>query len=63
MVKIPTKSTNCDENTSYSFNFFSFFFRITAFSDEIFDITFVATVAKYSLTELFIGFPSNAFQT
>ena len=32
--------------------------------DEIFDITFVATVAKISsLTELFIVFPFNAFQT
>ena len=59
MIKIPTKSTNCDENTWYSFRtrellfriFFIFAlernnFRITDFCDEIFDITFVATVAK-----------------
>ena len=52
MIKIPTKSTNCDENTSYSFTIFFIFslgrnnFRITAFCDEIFDITFVATIAK-----------------
>ena len=52
MIKIPTKSTNCDVNTSYSFELFFIFaleinnFRITAFCDEIFDITFVATVAK-----------------
>ena len=52
MIEIPTKSTNCDENTSYSFRMLFFFalernnFRITAFCDEIFDITFVATVGK-----------------
>ena len=53
MIKLPTKSTNCDEKTSYSFRIFFFNFglernnfRITAFCDEIFDITFVATVAK-----------------
>ena len=46
-------ATNCEEKTLYSFRIFFYFFaleiytfRITAFCDEIFDITFVATIAK-----------------
>ena len=61
MIKIPTKSTNCDENTSYSFRIFFIFplernnFRITAFCDEMFDITF-ATVAKIFANRIVYSF-------
>ena len=62
MIKIPTKLTNCYENTSYSFRIFFIFalegnnFRIMAFCDEIFDITFVATVAKIFANKIVYSF-------
>ena len=52
MIKIPTKSRNCGENTWYSFRIFFIFAlernncQITASCDEIFDLMFVANIAK-----------------
>ena len=62
MIKIPTKSTDCDENTSYSFRVFFIFalernnFRITAFCDEIFDIMFVVNVVKIFANRIVYSF-------
>ena len=68
MIKIPTKSMNCDKNTLYSFRiFFSLErnnFRIAAFCDEIFIyLTFVATVTEIFANRIVYSFPSNTFQT
>ena len=62
MIKIGTKSTNCEENTSHSFRIVFIFalernnFRITAIYDEIFDITFVAAVAKIFANRIVYSF-------
>ena len=61
-ILIPTKSTNCDKNTSHSFRIFFMFalernyFRITAFCDKILDVTFVASVAKIFTNRIVYSF-------
>ena len=65
MIKIPTKSRIVTKHIVFIQNFFFSFalernnFRIMAFCDEIFNITFVTTVAKIFADSFLL----NVFQT